>query len=145
MKLLASLLLVSTFTSAHASFFQTNCSNPDATVVYLTGQVANKLLVTFKEVNGTGAVSFVKKELTNFDFKVLKTKNIENVSESTCGTSNATHGVISARDLEFKRVFITSRTGRSLPKNIVGLSADGTSLTVDYLCETNRNAQVLCQ
>lgn len=142
MKFFLLLFIITRLPAVHASFNQTNCSNADASVVYSTGFVSNKLLVTFEIDNGTEMVK-VKKELTDFNIKELKNILLEKSSTSNC-TEGSTSGLAQIRELYFKKVEFSKANGENLPSNILGLSENQKTLQVDYLCETNRGFRTTC-
>lgn len=143
MKIWTMVLCLSFFSSAYASS-QTNCSNADASVIYATNASGKKLIVTFEEENSAGEFVLVKKELKAFSAKEVMETKIESSSSSTCGQTQSNTGVLSSKDLVFRRITFSKTDGNDLPATIIGVSKDLKTLTVDYLCETNQSSVVIC-
>lgn len=123
------------------------CTNPTATVIYQVSDVATRLFVTkAPSTIGGNILNAPKIELTDFAIDLISEQELESSFTSTCDqVDNAVKGIKTLKNLSFRKVRIAHVDGERLPEGILGLSADGKSLDVDYLCDERIHEEVACE
>ena len=90
MKYLSALATLLIFSSAHASYFATHCSNSNATIKWETGHNSNHLYYSRPDMKGV-SVSYYKLNTEFLDEVVLREERVHN-----CGYASSTR-VIAAK------------------------------------------------
>ncbi len=120
--------------SSHASFYQSHCSNPQATIVYANGHVNNYLKVG---VIGDKENKLHELNLRNLDAKTLQDSTISSVSRCSGYFYEQTK-------LSLKKIRFNNSDGSEFSENFFGLSADKKFIDVTYLCEYKMNSRANC-
>jgi len=132
-------------TQAQASFFQTYCSNAEATVQTAGGHLKSGITLTHRDYTDEGKVDTKVEDtthnltLTSEDGPVIESRNT-----NSCEGSNETHGIASWHKTYVEKVTITKRDDTLFDKRILGVSQDQKSVTAALICEEFGNSQVFC-
>ena len=125
------------------------CSNATATVVYQVSDVSSRLFVTKSPSSvGGNILNAAKIELSDFKIDVVSDQELESTFTSTCDqvdSDTVTKGVKTLKNLSFKRIRISQVEGERLPEGILGLSEDGMTMDVEYICDERIHEEVACE
>jgi hypothetical protein len=128
MKYLTALATLLIFTSAHASYFATQCSNSNASIKWETGHNSNHLYYSQPDMKGV-SVSYYKLNAEFLDEVVLREERVHN-----CGYSSYTK-VFAAK--------VTFTPADQHPNALDFLDGEK-KLTVEVICTTHMNGRSAC-
>jgi hypothetical protein len=128
MKFLTGLLTLLIFTSAHASYFATHCSNSTATIKWETGHNSNHLYYARPDMKGV-SVSYYKLNAEFLDEVILREDRVQN-----CGYSSFTK-VFAAK------VIITPADQHP---NALDFLDGEKKIEAEVICTTHMNSRSYC-
>ena len=125
--------------TAHASYFQTTCSNATGAIKYSSGHDDNSFVVITEE--GAGTWSSVN--------LIIERDEIMEVSEEkgmSCPPGGGKSGYAWGRITSLVDLKVSRRGGSAFPTDalIPGLSEDGKTIEATLLCEDYHDGEVLC-
>jgi hypothetical protein len=144
------LILINIATKAQLQgTLEINCSNPTGDIFYHVTDNSERLFVTKKFPLEDGIVGKIQIQLTDINISLVTEQELSSEWSSTCDIKSESEGSIKGiktlKNLSFKKVRVSKKTGEVLPEGIVGLSDDGKTLEVEYLCDKRINEEVACE
>jgi len=141
MKTLILMAVLSLSTLAHASYFQTECSDARQNIKYNHGQMDNSLTVTVNSIDGESVPMTM--DLSNLEIENKSETNIKYSNVTQCNENGGGAAFISSTDVF--EIVITSLDGSGFPAETRGLSEDGKSIEATIVCEHQANYLASCQ
>lgn len=132
-------------TSAHASWYQTWCSNAEGTTRTGNGHNSNFTQLTKREYTNRGPVETIIRDEQGelFAEQVGEPKTIVSEQKQTCRKPGE-GGVWSSHVVTAGKYKIVHRDGKLFDKDIVGVSKDLRSVEVELICQADMNGLIMC-
>lgn len=132
-------------TSAHASWYQTFCSNAEGTTKSGNGHNSNYVQLTKREWTNKGLIeTIIRDEEGNlFAEQVGEPVTLVSEKKQTCRKPGE-GGVWSSHNVSAGKYKIVHREGKLFDKDIVGVSKDLKSVEVELICQADMNGLIMC-
>lgn len=143
--LVLALSLVTLSTSAHASWYQTWCSNAEGTTKTGNGHNHNFTQITKREWTNNGPVETIIRDKKGelYAEQVGEPKTIVSEQKQNCRKPGE-GGVWSSHVVTAGKYKIVHRDGKLFNKDIVGVSSDLKSVEVEMICQNDMNGLIMC-
>jgi len=127
---------------AQASFFQTSCSNADATVKTGVGHRFNGvMLISYTENGVTVPVEFINEDIV---VTILENTELRRLDRTTCVPGQSGGGGISKDVWSHQRVILSRADQQAFADNILVSSDDRKSIETDFICHEAFNSRTSC-
>lgn len=148
--ILTVLIIMAAVTNIQAlSTIETNCSNATGDILYHVTDTLERFFVTKRVPLEDGVIGKIQVQLNNINMSLVSEQEVSSEWLSTCDTKSEIEGSIKGiktlKNLSFKKVRVSKKSGEVLPEGIVGLSDDGKLLEVEYLCDQRISEEVACE
>lgn len=132
-------------TSAHASWYQTWCSNAEGTTKTGNGHNYNFVSLTSRTWTGGGPIDSIIKDEKHelYAEQVGEPKTIVSEQKQNCRKPGE-GGVWSSHVVTAGKYKIVHRDGKLFDKDIVGVSTDLKSVEVEMICQNDMNGLIMC-
>lgn len=129
---------------ARASWFQEYCSNGEGTLRIAQGHNESFIEYTIREYGPEGVrESRVRDEQGDLRWDASAEQDLVRESHQGC-VPGQSFGFGSWKTVTYQRKVIRRADGQKFPKDAVGVSEDGLTLTADMICQNDGNSEILC-
>jgi hypothetical protein len=128
---------------AHASFYQSKCSDAFTNVITANGHVANYTKIK-ERVEGSNETVYTEYKSGELLKEVVKVTKIERISNVRCAPGS-TAGMASWKNTNTSKMIIKKADGTAFPENTLGLSRDGLSIETTLICVLEGNSRSSCR
>jgi hypothetical protein len=142
MKRLITLTIFLSSVIAHASYYQSYCSDAFSNVKIADGHSANSIKIKEKIENSPKERyrDYKRGELTK---EIIKDTDIEKISDINC-TPGASAGFTTWKNTKVSKILLKNANGSKFPKETVGVSKDGISIETTVICVLEGSSRSSC-
>lgn len=127
---------------AQASFFQTNCSNADATIRTGSGHRYNGVTISTQEADGSiRPVEFSNDEIL---VQVIENSELRRVEVTSCVPGESGGGAMSQDVWTYQRVQLRRADSQTFDENTIGVSEDRRHIDTDFICHDALTSRTWC-